>query len=106
LAKVENSRCTSTSDLIVWSREVKERPKVETLFLLLASIKSDNAPLQPNGNGVGPIVGAELGKYIRYSGFYRRLADRKYVSDLFIRIASAIKFRTSISRSVNASSIE
>jgi hypothetical protein len=57
-------------------------------FLLLARIQVDDAALQTNGYGVGPIVGTKLRQNISNAALDGRFADRKLIGNLFVPIAS------------------
>lgn len=61
--------------------------KVGRFFLLLVRIQLDDAALQPNGYGVGSIVGTKLRQYICNAALDSRFANRKLVSNLFICVA-------------------
>jgi hypothetical protein len=65
--------------------------KVGRFFLLLARIQLDDAALQTNGYGVGPIVGTKLRQNISNAALDGRFADRKLSGNLFISIASSNK---------------
>ena len=65
-----------------------KHPKVGRFFLLLARIQLNDATLQTNGDGMGPIVGTELRQNISNAALDGRFADRKLIGNLFISIAS------------------
>lgn len=64
-----------------------KRRIVGRFSLLLASIELDNAALQANGHRVGSIVGSKLRQNVRNTALDGRLADRKYIGNLFVPIA-------------------
>ena len=61
--------------------------KVGSFFLLLGRIQLDDAALQPNGYGVGSIVGTKLRQYICNVTLDGRFANRKLIGNLFICVA-------------------
>ena len=61
--------------------------KVGSFFLLLGRIQLDDATPEPNGYGVGSIVGTKLRQYICNSALDGRFADRKIIGNLFICVA-------------------
>lgn len=68
--------------------KIAKHLKVGRFCLLLARIQLDDAALQTNGDGVGPIVGTELRQNISNAALDGRFADRKLIGNLFISIAS------------------
>src|SRR5271169_5085336 len=88
-AKVEKSRCKNPSDQIV--RELprgRNASKSEPAILLLGEVQFDYAALQADRNGVGSIVGAELGQYICYVALDGRFADRELIGNLLVSVTA------------------
>lgn len=54
---------------------------IEQFFLLLVKVQFDDSALQTDSYHVGPVVGTQLGEYVRHVAFHRRLTDRELIGD-------------------------
>jgi hypothetical protein len=86
---VEKSRCTRGPDFRLALFRTHRNPKKQiALTPLSRCLELDDAALQPDRNGVGSIIGTELGKNVLdvpLHGFFR---DGELRRDLFVGISA------------------
>ena len=94
LGNTEKRRCKRTSYSVLSGLECtalttySKRLNGVLHLILSGDLKLDNSSLQPNRDGVGPVVSAKLGKNVRDVAFHACFSDRQLAGNLFVRIST------------------